>query len=212
MNKPILFGADYSVYVRISRLALHEKGVDYELIPIDIFALDKVASNYLERQPFGKIPAFEHDGFRLYETGAITRYIDEAFQGSPLQPSTPKLRARVNQIISIADNYIYPQLVWGMYVELVSKAVKGEPTDDTRIATARANTPGCLNVLSSLLGYDTWFSGDNISLADLYVAPMIDYFLMVPEGPEMFFKKENLAGWWHGIRVRESFRATRPIN
>src|SRR5690606_15983913 len=131
MNKPILFGADYSVYVGISRFALHEKGVDYELIPIDIFALDKVASYYAERQPFGKIPAFEHDGFRLYETGAITRYIDEAFQGSPLQPSTPKLRARVNQIISIADNYIYPQLVWGMYVELVSKAVKGEPTDDT---------------------------------------------------------------------------------
>ena len=86
MTKPQLFGADYSVYVRIVRLALAEKGVGYDLVPVDVFAADGVPAWYLELHPFGRIPAFEHDGLRLFETAAITRYVDEAFAGPPLQP------------------------------------------------------------------------------------------------------------------------------
>jgi glutathione S-transferase len=50
----------------------------------------------MARHRFGKIPAFEHAGFRLYETGAITRYVDEAFPGPRLQPDDPRDRARMN--------------------------------------------------------------------------------------------------------------------
>ncbi|TIV14765.1 MAG: glutathione S-transferase family protein, partial [Mesorhizobium sp.] len=81
MAKPILYGADYSVYVRIARMTLEEKGIGYELAPLDIFAADGIPAWYLEHHPFGRIPAFEHDGFRLFETGAIARYVDEAFDG-----------------------------------------------------------------------------------------------------------------------------------
>jgi glutathione S-transferase len=68
------------------------------------------------RHPFGKIPAFEHDGFRLYEAGAITRYVDEALPGPRLQP---RGRARMNQIVSTLDSYAYGTLVWDIYVERV---------------------------------------------------------------------------------------------
>src|SRR5262244_2064840 len=78
-DKPIVFGAPYSVYVRTVRLALEEKGIAYELVPVDIFVPDGPPPEHMMRHPFGKIPAFEHAGFRLYEAGAITRYIDEAF-------------------------------------------------------------------------------------------------------------------------------------
>ncbi|TIU67935.1 MAG: glutathione S-transferase family protein, partial [Mesorhizobium sp.] len=61
MSKPILYGADYSVYVRIARLALEEKGIGYDLVPVDVFAPEGVAAWYLEHHPFGRIPAFEHD-------------------------------------------------------------------------------------------------------------------------------------------------------
>lgn len=206
MDKPQLFGADYSVYVRISRLSLHEKGVDYDLIPIDIFSLDDASATYLERQPFGKIPSFEHDGFRLYETGAITRYIDEAFDGPALQPTGTKERARMNQIISIADGYIYPQLVWGMYVELVSKVARGEPPDESRVTAARAKAPVFLDVLADFLGETPWLAADHITLADLYLAPMLDYFLQVPEGPGMLSERQNLEEWWNRMRCRESIR------
>ena len=115
LSDPILFGAAYSVYVRIARLALAEKGVAYRLVEIDIFAEGGPPAEYAARQPFGRIPAFEHDGFRLYESGAITRYVDEAFAGPPLQPQDPRGRARVNQILSILDSYAYRTLVWDIY-------------------------------------------------------------------------------------------------
>lgn len=213
MRKPQLFGADYSVYVRIARLALHEKGIPYDLVPIDIFASEGVPRTYLERQPFGKIPAFEHEDFRLYETSAITRYVDEAFDGPALQPDAPMSRARVNQLISIADGYLYPQLVWGMYVELVSKAARGEAADTNRVAAAQARAPLYLEVLSRFLAENRWFgSDDGPMLADLYVAPMIEYFLMVPEGRKMFSRHQNLVSWWDHIGERESMELTRPKN
>lgn len=210
MTKATLFGTDDSVYVRIARMTLHEKGVEYALEPIDIFAPDSVPASYVERQPFGKIPSFDHDGFRLYETGAITRYIDEAFPGPKLQPEDPRRRARMNQLISIADAYIYRPLVWGLYVELASKAADGQMPDLRRVGEARAKMPVCLGVLSDFLGDSLWFCGDRLTLADLHLAPMLDYFLMVPEGWEAFRKIENLRSWRDRIGSRESFRATIP--
>ena len=77
MNQPIVFGAAYSVYVRTVRLTLAEKDVPYKLVEIDVFGESGPPPDYFARHPFGRIPAFEHDGFQLYETDAIVRYIDE---------------------------------------------------------------------------------------------------------------------------------------
>lgn len=212
MLKPKLFGADYSVYVRVARLVLHEKGVDYDLVPVDIFAPGGASATYLERHPFGKIPAFEHDGFRLYETGAISRYVDEAFDGYALQPTEPERRARMNQILSIAEGYIYPHLVWGLYVELVSKGEKGEAADADRVTTARGKAPVCLKALSDIMEDNPWLAGERLTLADLHVAPMFDYFLMVPEARAMLLGQPALAAWWERMNLRESFQATRPTS
>ena len=210
MGKPVLFGADYSVYVRSSRLALHEKGIDYDLVPVDVFAEGGPPKSYLARQPFGRIPAFEHDGFQLYETGAITRYIDEAFEGPNLQPADPQTRARVNQIISVADGYVYPMLVWGVYVEQVSKPARGEPGDETRIAASLFKAPVILKALADLMGDGLWLGGPALTLADLHVAPMLDYFVKAPRGLPMLDRHANLGDWWSRMQERESMRQTQP--
>ncbi len=210
MPKPKLFGADYSVYVRSVRLALHEKGIDYDLVPVDIFAESGPPPGYLDRQPFGRIPAFEHGDFLLYETGAITRYIDEAFPGPGLQPREPRQRARMNQIISIADGYVYPVLVWGIYVEQVAKAQRGETADDIRLSSSLLRAPICLKAIADLMGEAPWLGGGALSLADLHAAPMFDYFLMVPQGREMIGAYPNLASWWSRIRTRRSMIASAP--
>jgi glutathione S-transferase len=208
MEKPCLFGADYSVYVRIARLTLLEKGVDHQRVPIDIFAEGGPSASYLERHPFGRIPAFEHDDFRLYETAAITRYVDEAFDGPRLQPVTPRRRARMNQIVSIADGYLYPHLVWGIYVERVSKPAKGVAADEERVAASLSKAAISLVALSDLMGDMRWLCGPDLTLADLYVAPMFDYFLITPEGCEMIERHPNLASWWSRIADRPSIRMT----
>ena len=138
--------------MRIARLSLAEKAVEYELVPVDIFAREGAPPGYLDRHPFGRIPAFEHEGFSLYETGAIARYIDEAFEGPPMQPADLRERARCNQLISIADNYAYPQLVWGIYVERVSKPGRGAVADEAKIAAAIPKARACLKAISDLMG------------------------------------------------------------
>ena len=209
-GKPRVFGAQYSVYVRIVRLALAEKEVEYELVPVDIFAEGGPQPDYLERHPFARIPAFEHDGFALYETGAIARYVDEAFAGPKLQPSGLRERARCNQLVSIADNYAYPHLVWGIYVERVSKPAHGAAPDEAVIAAAAEKAKTCLEAMSGLMGDGSWLAGEALSLADLYAAPMFDYFLMAPEGREMIRTYPNLSAWWSRMAIRPSFAATRP--
>lgn len=143
MAPPVLFGATYSVYTRICRLALEEKGVPYRLEEVDVFAPDGPPPDYLRRQPFGKIPAFEHDGFALYESGAISRYVDEAFDGPPLQPQDPQPRARMNQAISILVSYAYRAWVWGLFVERVRKrcAARHPTKRQSRLRCRRRGRP-----------------------------------------------------------------------
>ncbi|MCB4767176.1 glutathione S-transferase family protein [Ancylobacter sp. Lp-2] len=201
---PRLFGASYSVYVRIARLVLAEKGVACEQVPVDVFAPDGPPPDYRQRHPFGRIPAFEHDGFRLYETGAITRYVDEAFAGPALQPAAPRARARMNQLIGIADAYAYPALVWGVYVERVEKPERDMPANEAAIAAALPPARICLAAMAELMGEGPWLAGATLSLADLHLAPMIGYFLKAPEGAAMFAGFPALADWWARLAGRPS--------
>ncbi|UIK06280.1 glutathione S-transferase family protein [Neorhizobium galegae] len=210
MRKPRLFGADYSVYVRTARLVLLEKAVDHELVPVDVFATGGPPTSHLERQPFGRIPAFEDGDFKLYETGAITRYVDEAFSGPALQPPTPRIRARMNQMIGIADSYVYPTLVWGIYVEQVSKPASGRRTDVVRLDAALERAPTCLKALAELSQDSAWLCGDGISLADLHLAPMIDYFMTSPVANDLLGKHSGLMSWWERVSARPSMLRTIP--
>ncbi|MGK9232135.1 glutathione S-transferase family protein [Inquilinus limosus] len=201
---PVLYGARYSVYVRTALLALQEKGVDFDLVEVDIFAPEGPPPGYLERHPFGRIPAFEHDGFALYETAAITRYVDEAFPGPALQPADARSRARLTQIIGILDSYAYRPLVWDVYVERVSKPREGRAGDEARIAAALPQAGLCLDVLEGFLGEAPWLLGDALSLADLHAAPILDYFRMAPEGRDLLARHGRLAAWWDRIAARPS--------
>ncbi|MDX8439687.1 glutathione S-transferase family protein [Mesorhizobium australafricanum] len=204
MVKPTLYGADYSVYVRIARMALAEKGVGYELVPLDIFAAEGIPDSYLELHPFGRIPAFEHDGFRLFETGAIARYVDEAFAGPALQPADPRGRARMGQIIGMLDAYAYRAMVWDVAVERLEKA---EP-DEKLIAGGLSQAETVLKVLTSLTAKGPWLLGEQLTLADLHAAPIIAYFLKVEEGRDLLARFADIQEWYARISDRSSFART----
>jgi glutathione S-transferase len=207
-ERPVVFGASYSVYVRAVRLALEEKGVEYKLEPVDIFAAGGAPTEHKLRHPFGKIPAFEHEGFRLYEAGAITRYVDEAFPGPRLQPDSPHRRGRMNQIISVLDSYAYRPLVWDVYVERVLRPAKGERSDELKIAAALPKAELCLSTLSELMGKSLWLAGPQISLADVHAAPMLSLFRSSPEGERLLASERRLHDWWARISSRPSFVRT----
>ena len=207
-----LYGADYSVYVRIARLVLIEKGVDHELVPVDLFSPEGIPAWYRDLHPFGRIPAFERDGFRLFETSAIARYVDEAFPGPALQPAKARARAVMNQIIGLLDAYAYRSMVWDVYVERVSKPRAGHMSDENRIAAALPVARTCIETLSRLKAAGPWLLGEELTLADLHAAPIFAYFVRAPEGSAMLEGNPAMSAWWREIAARPSFAATEPTS
>lgn len=202
-HRPTLYGAAYSVYVRAVRLALEEKAVHYDLVEVDVFASSGPPPEHLARHPFGRIPAFDHGGFALYETVAINRYIDEAFTGPRLQPRDPKLRARMGQAISILDNYAYRALVWGLYVERVHPP-EGRAPNKRRIAAARVTAAVCLKALDEIAPKSAWLAGPDLTLADLHAAPMWDYLMRTPDAGPLVRPHPRLTDWWTRFGERPS--------
>jgi glutathione S-transferase len=209
MPEPVLYGADYSVYTRIARLALAEKGVPCRFESVDIFAPGGPPPAYRARHPFGRIPAFAHGKVALYEAAAITRYVDEAFPGPPLQPTDAAARARMTQIISLLSSYAFRPLVLDLYVQRVSVARRGGTPDEARIAAALPESGRCLAALAALQRDADFLAGNSLTLADLHAAPMLAYARLAPEGAAMLGRHANLLAWWHRMELRPSVSATR---
>ncbi|MER9740942.1 glutathione S-transferase family protein [Mesorhizobium sp. M0187] len=203
MAKPVVYGADYSVYVRIVRLVLAEKGIDYDLVPVDVFAAEGTPAWYFEHHPFGRIPAFEHNGFRLFETSAIARYVDEAFDGPALQPKDARTRATMNQIIGMLDAYAYRSMVWDVAVERLEK----EAPDEALVANGLRQAETVLRVLTALKPPGPWLLGDQLTLADLHAASIIAYFVKVADGQKLLAAFADIQAWWEGIAKRPSLAA-----
>jgi glutathione S-transferase len=204
-----LCGYQYSVYSWIARLALVEKGVDYGWSEVNPFAHD-VPESYLALHPFKRVPALVHYGFPIYETGAITRYVDEAFPGPRLQPTDPRHRARCNQFISVIDSYVYWPLVRQVFSHRVFRPRLGGPSDATEIEKGLAAASDVLAALERLVADAEYLCGAGISLADIHLAPMIGYFAMAEEGEALLKKHDKLSRWWATMSARTAYRATMP--
>jgi glutathione S-transferase len=164
----------------------------------------------LKIHPFGRIPAFEHGGFRLYEAVPIARYVDEAFEGPLLQPNDIHERARMNQIISVLDSYAYRTLIWDIYVARTGGPPSGNVPDELRIASVLPRARICLKSLSELMGDGLWLAGPALTLADLHAAPIFDYFLRTAEGQNLVTSVAPLMRWWNQVEQRASMHATEP--
>jgi len=209
MAKPTLYGPGYSTYTRAARLAMEEKGVDYVLVEVD-FIGSGMTDEHLARQPFGKVPAFEHDGLMLYETQAIERYVDEAFDGPSLQPSTPADRARMTQIISIIDSYTYPRTVGDLVIQRLVQPMLGGTADESIIEAALPEVDKSMRELERMLGDQEYLAGRALSLADLHLAPIFAYFVDTPESKGILENKPNLNAWWQRVGSRASMTKTQP--
>jgi glutathione S-transferase len=205
----VLHGPAYSTYTRTARLVLEEKGVPYELNEVDILTGQNHAPDHLERHPWGKVPAFEHDGFRLFETFAIARYVDEAFPGPALQPAEARARARMTQICGIVDSYAYGTMIGKLFWQEAIVPMQGGTPDATIAAEGLEGAERALTVLESLAGGE-FLCGPGVSLADLHLVPPIEYLRMTSEGARAFNARPKLAAWWQRMNARPSVTSTRP--
>jgi len=151
-----------------------------------------------------------HDGFALYETTAITRYLDEAFGGTPLQPARTRERARMNQIIAVADSYGYWPMVRQVFSHGVFGPAVGRPVNNAEVELGLAGAAKVLGALEALVATDAFLVGPAISLADFHLGAMMAYFTALPAGANLLADHSLLAAWWARIRRRPSFVETDP--
>lgn len=209
MSDPVLYGLTRSVYTRTARLALEEKGVRYSLEEVEIFGAAGVPADHFERHPFGRIPVLAHDGFVLYETGAITRYVDEVFPGPRLQPQEPRARARMSQVIGIVDSYTYRPMIWGVFAARIVAPEEGSATDETLVMESLAKSRTCCRALEEILGSERYFAGSELTLADLHALPILLYFSLTPDGAETLAAHPRLREWLDRGATRPSVQRTR---
>lgn len=201
MNRavPVLYGAGYSVYVRAVIMALEAKGVAYQRVPVDVFDAAGPPAELLALNPFGKIPAFRHGDLVLFETIAINRYVDEAFDGPALQPDDIGQRARMMQLMSMADSFGYRPLVWDIYIEDTLRVAEGKTPDLKRIEDALPKAHRYLVALNDLASGGPYLLSDEPSLADFHTAPIFGYFTMSERGARMLEAFPKLQHWWQAI-------------
>jgi len=207
----IIYGAAASSFVRTTRMAAHEKGLTYELAQIGDGTLGALGSpEHRKLHPFGKIPAFTDGKVTLWESMAICRYMDEAYEGKPLQPADVLERARMEQWISAALDYVIPQAVRNYVQQYIFPSGPDGQPDMEKITAAKPKIREAMLIMDDQLKGRTWLAGDGVSLADLLYAPVLNYVGQMPDGMEAFDGCENLYRWWEAVSGLESFKVTEP--
>lgn len=204
-----LWGFSNSTYVRTVRMLLAEKGVsDYEQVPVNVLTGEPKQPEHLARHPFGKVPVVEVDGFRIIETPAISGYLDALLPGRKLVPEDPKAAARSAMTVSIIDSYGYGALLGGVVAyHLFPDFVGGK--NDAAHHEAIKNGKLVLTEIMKIKGDDAFIARAEPSLADFYLAPIVDYVAMTPHRDE-FMALPGLSAWWGKVSALESFKATQP--
>ena len=207
MSEFIVHSVAGSPFGRSVLATLEEKGARYRFAPLA--SGGSKSPEHLARHPFGRVPVLEHDGFMLYETQAILRFLDRVLPTPTLTPSDPKRAARMDQVMNVNDWYLFQGVgnVIG-FQRIIAPRLLGLATDEAAIAAAMPRARAVFAELARLLGEQEFFAGDAVSLADLQVAPQVDFLQVTPEWSELGPPNANLVAWLQRMQARPSFQAT----
>jgi glutathione S-transferase len=148
-----LYDAGRCPYCARVRIALAEKGIEYETVEID---LDDRPAWIYEKNPLGRVPVLEEDTFVLAESAVIDEYLDDRYPDPPLWPADPAERALGRLLVFRFDELSKPY--YGLR--------RGEDGARERLDVALA-------ALDAVLQAQEFLSGREFGLADIAYAPWI---------------------------------------
>ena len=166
-----------------------EKGIPYELVPVA-----RGTDAHGELHPFRRMPILEAGGLLLVESLAITGYLDEAFPGPLLQPADVVARARMRTWMGVCGDYLFRDVVRGLPR---GEQPTAELSQTARVALERAESLGIAG---------PFILGEELSLADLYLAPQLANCR--EKAPEVLDGLDGLGTWWEAMRDRPSVLET----
>lgn len=191
MNKVQIFGFAPSTYVRTARLICEEKGIEYSLEPLEF-----QEESHRAVHPYLRMPALRYGDVTLFETLAIAIYLNEEFSGPDLEAGKALERARMFQWISAASDYFYGDIV----VPLALADTPDPQTAEVAIALLRP--------VDRALAAQPYLAGDDLTLADLFLLPMLLYAEKAIGDARLFAPLADLSGWLGRLRERPSVSST----
>lgn len=201
MRGVTIYGAPQSTYVRSCRMACVEKGVDYELEPLAPQSAEIIALN-----PTGQLPAFKHGDLLLQEASAICRYVDETFPGNQLQPDDIAARTQMNLWMSVIADRTYQTMIRDIILPRFGLVEK--PDDEIKQAAEVLETQ--LKRIDDTLKERAFLAGEDLTIADLFLVPILFWLKMTPEGQASMPSYSALNSWYEKIAERPSFALTVP--
>jgi glutathione S-transferase len=207
MSEFIVYSVPGSPFGRAVLATLQEKAASYRLLPVVPGTFR--SPEHLARHPFGRVPVLQHDGFSLYESQAILRYLDRVLPVPALTPVDSRAAARMDQVMNVNDWYLFQGVanVIG-FQRVVGPRLLGLKPDEAAIDAAMPQAHTVFTELARLLGEQLYFAGATVSLADLLIAPQLAFLTQTPEWSVLGAPHKNLVAWLARMEARPSFAAT----
>jgi glutathione S-transferase len=209
MSDVVLFGFERSTYVNVARLVLLAKGVAFEFS--DTESAMRTEGRWT-LHPFGRVPVLRHKDALLWETAAIVTYVDEAFDGPPLQPASPRGRAAMRAWMGSVDAYFYPWIVFNLVHERLVFGELGIEADERVVARALPEIRRILDVLERHLAADrTWLADERPTLADCFMLPCLTALGFTEEGRGMLARTPAIGRWLAGMATLPAVQQLRAM-
>lgn len=184
--------AALSPFARPVWLMLLEKGLEFELVPMQLNG-DQFEPDFVALNPFSHIPVIVDCGFRVFECLAILDYLEARYPDPPLLPTTPEALATVRMVNLTCANELIPA-VGGLVLQDLE-------TNSGKLARLRALQ--VLNYFEELLGDRLYLAGEAFSVAEIMAGSILATFVDMGHSLE---KHPTLAAWLQKLRSRESWR------
>ena len=164
----ILFGSTISPFVRKVAAYMHEKGIEFELIPTGI---GDPNPEFRAASPFAKMPALVDGDYGLADSSAIVHYLEAKYPDPPLIPADPQLRGRVVWFDEWADTMLFACGAKMFFNRIVAPRFLGRDGDLAVADIAqRDELPPLLDYLEGVIPDSGFLVGDRLTLADISVA------------------------------------------
>ncbi|MEZ5752569.1 MAG: glutathione S-transferase family protein [Paracoccaceae bacterium] len=197
-----LFHVPLSPFCRKVRLTLAEKRLEVELVEERYW---EAGTDFLRRNPAGKVPILRYEGRMLAESQAICEYLDEMHPENPLMPRDPASRYEVRRLCAWFDDKFHNEVTANLLYERINKKIMGQGYPDSqRIKTGSARIKYHIDYMAWLLEHRRWLAGNAMTLADFAAAAhlsCLDYINDVD-----WDRAPAVKQWYQTIKSRPAFR------
>lgn len=188
---------------------LNEKGLEYELVPVDLRVGAHKQPPFLSLNPFGQLPAFEDGDLKLFESRAITKYLADKYKETGpdlLRHDNVSASAIVLVWLEVEAQQFSPPISALVFETLIKPLLGG--TTDPQVVEAQAEKLGkVLDVYEDRLSKSKYLAGDHFTLADLHHFPYTAN-LMKTHKASLITSRPHVLAWWEDISSRPAWKKT----